>query len=213
MKEMDLSLIQKKRDRMLRKKYKQLGLNSKAIRYREYQRKYYEIMKAKRMKKQPDHADENDQDKSLSSVNSSDSDQSDSSRSSESDSSITSSSISNTSSAMIRKRPQNGIIVIDEDEQKINVKTVNKRLKIDINTGQSDKIEKEKKFNSSQNKQKLILSLDFGETDTNQVNENNEANNAFQKNQFIHKRKKQVLSIFTGGFKGNEDKSSGRPSA
>ena len=54
MKEMDLSQIQKKRDRMLRKKYKQLGLNSKAIRYREYQRKYYEIMKAKRMNKEHD---------------------------------------------------------------------------------------------------------------------------------------------------------------
>jgi len=51
MKYMDLSKIQKKRDGILRRKYKSLGLNSKAIKYREYQRKYYEIMKARREKR------------------------------------------------------------------------------------------------------------------------------------------------------------------
>ena len=91
MKEMDLSRIQKKRDRMLRKKYKQLGLNSKAIKYREYQRKYYEIMKAKRMNKSPDLADDEEV-SGLSSVGSSDLN-SDSS-SGESDSSLSSSSVS-----------------------------------------------------------------------------------------------------------------------
>jgi hypothetical protein len=46
MKGIDLSKIQQERDRILRRKYKKLGLNKKAIEYREYQRKYYEIKKA-----------------------------------------------------------------------------------------------------------------------------------------------------------------------
>jgi hypothetical protein len=48
MESMNLSKIQHKRDASLKKKYYKLGLSDKEIKYREYQRKYYEIMKARK---------------------------------------------------------------------------------------------------------------------------------------------------------------------
>lgn len=40
--------ILQQRDAILKKKYHKLGLNNREIKYRQYQRKYYEIQKSKR---------------------------------------------------------------------------------------------------------------------------------------------------------------------